>query len=167
MSDTAALPGSARTPWQWMFLPFSRFAVLQGRSPRAEYWWFALLGLVVDMVAYVIDYGIDHAGLLVGHGGYFGMIAVVVLLLPQITVSVRRLHDVGRSGWWLLAPVGVAFAAGVAAGTTSGDIGGTGLSAVTVGLLAATCAALVMIFVWSVTRGTIGDNRYGPDPLAT
>jgi uncharacterized membrane protein YhaH (DUF805 family) len=94
------------------------------------------------------------------------MVAVVALILPQITVSVRRLHDVGRAGWWLLAPTGLAFAAGVAAATTDGDIAGSGLSAVTFGLLLATAAAMVLIFAWSLTRGTAGDNRYGPDPLA-
>jgi uncharacterized membrane protein YhaH (DUF805 family) len=167
MAGPAATPAT-RSPWQWMIVPFARFAVIKGRAPRAEYWWFALLVVLIDGAASLVDFVLDNAFEKFGgnHGGFFTMIAAVVLILPQLTVSIRRLHDVDRSGWWLLAPAGIAFAAGIAAGATSGDVGGSGLSTATIALMVAAVAALVMIIVWSLMRGTVGDNRYGPDPLA-
>jgi uncharacterized membrane protein YhaH (DUF805 family) len=165
MADT--MTGVARTPWQWMTLPFTKFTILKGRASRAEYWWFMLFGLIVNAATYVLDYLIDNAGLIVGkgHGGYFTVVAAVVLILPQITVSVRRLHDVGRAGWWLLVPLVLGAAAGVSAAMTDGDVGGTGMSLPALALLGASVLATLLIFVWSIMRGTPGDNRYGANPL--
>ena len=60
----------------------------KGRASRSEYWYFALFSFIVDVAT----------------GGF----AVILLVLPSITVSVRRLHDIGRSAWallWLLVPI--------------------------------------------------------------
>ena len=60
----------------------------KGRASRSEYWYFALFSLIVDVLT--------------------GGVAVILLLLPSITVSVRRLHDIGKSAWaflWLLVPI--------------------------------------------------------------
>jgi uncharacterized membrane protein YhaH (DUF805 family) len=64
-----------------------------GRSRRSEFWWFALFEFLVVVIASVIDIPLHSPALVVA--------AAVILLLPAITVSVRRLHDTGRSGWWV------------------------------------------------------------------
>jgi uncharacterized membrane protein YhaH (DUF805 family) len=78
-----------------------KYAVFSGRARRSEYWWFVLIYLLISLGLMLLDgiLGSSHrfgdAGLL---GGLFGL----AMLLPSIAVSVRRLHDTDRSGWWLL-----------------------------------------------------------------
>ncbi|HSV53714.1 MAG TPA: DUF805 domain-containing protein [Burkholderiaceae bacterium] len=66
-----------------------KYVDFSGRATRPEFWWFMLFEIVVFMVTGMINpilYGIAALG----------------LLLPGLGVSVRRLHDIGKSGWWLL-----------------------------------------------------------------
>jgi uncharacterized membrane protein YhaH (DUF805 family) len=77
-----------------------RYADFSSRARRSEYWWFFLFTVLVGAVASVID---SMLGTRYGSGT--GLVQVVVqlaLLIPGIAVGVRRLHDTGRSGWWLL-----------------------------------------------------------------
>lgn len=77
---------------------FSNYVKFSGRSSRSEYWYWVLFILIVQLVLGVIESAvlpITVRGLLVG---IFGLI----VLLPNIAVSVRRLHDIDKSGWWLL-----------------------------------------------------------------
>ena len=62
---------------------FSKYVTFSGRATRSEYWWFALLCFIVGIIPLV-----NLLGLL--------------LFLPSVAVAVRRLHDVGKSGWTLL-----------------------------------------------------------------
>ncbi|CAN7187708.1 DUF805 domain-containing protein [Rhizobium sp. LjRoot30] len=72
----------------------SKYVVFSGRASRSEYWWFVLFNIIVSIVAAGIDaaLGIQAIGALVS----------LALLLPGIGVGVRRLHDIDKSGWWLL-----------------------------------------------------------------
>jgi uncharacterized membrane protein YhaH (DUF805 family) len=67
----------------------ANYAVFTGRATRPEFWWFALFNFLVIMVA-----GALHPQL--------AGIAMLALLLPGVAASARRLHDVGKSGWFLL-----------------------------------------------------------------
>ena len=81
----------------------SKYATFSGRARRSEYWFFVLFQLLALIVAGIID------GILGTDGGLYGLVALG-LLLPIIAVSVRRLHDTDRSGWWyllVLVPFGV------------------------------------------------------------
>ena len=82
---------------------FSKYATFSGRARRSEYWWWYLFVTIVFIVASVID---RAAGLTYGDatyaGGWLSSIAGLALLLPNLAVGVRRLHDTGRTGWWLL-----------------------------------------------------------------
>ena len=82
---------------------FSKYATFSGRARRSECWWWYLFVTIVFVVAGVID---RAAGLTYGDttygGGWIASIAGLALLLPNLAVGVRRLHDTGRSGWWLL-----------------------------------------------------------------
>jgi uncharacterized membrane protein YhaH (DUF805 family) len=78
---------------------FGKYATFSGRARRAEYWWFVLFSIVVLGIAA----GIDGAAGLRLEGQLFGWVYLVlalVLLIPSIAVTIRRLHDTGRSGWW-------------------------------------------------------------------
>ncbi|WDI30621.1 DUF805 domain-containing protein [Hyphococcus flavus] len=71
------------------------YANFNGRSSRAEFWWWAL----AYFVAYV---GIYFVGGVVGVGEMLAGLLALGLLVPNIAVSVRRFHDIGKSGWWCL-----------------------------------------------------------------
>lgn len=76
----------------------SKYATFSGRARRSEYWYFALFTVIVSALAYLLDRIVDP------HNDY-GLVRAVLglaLLLPSLAVAVRRLHDVGRSGWWIL-----------------------------------------------------------------
>ena len=72
----------------------NKYADFSGRARRSEYWWFALFNVVLSLVGAIIDLaiGLPLVQLVIGLG----------LLIPSLAVGVRRLHDTGRSGWWLL-----------------------------------------------------------------
>lgn len=80
---------------------FGKYATFSGRARRSEYWWFVLFNVLVNFALGIVD------GVLFGFHGdaapqvLSGLYALVILL-PSLAVAVRRLHDLGRSGWWLL-----------------------------------------------------------------
>jgi len=75
---------------------FSKYADFSGRARRSEFWFFMLFNVAVQIVASLID------GIILGGMGILGLVASLGLLVPALAVSVRRLHDSGRSGWWIL-----------------------------------------------------------------
>ncbi len=81
----------------------NKYATFSGRARRSEYWWWYLFVTIVFLVASVIDraIGFTYSDLTLG-GGWLATIAAIVFLVPNLAVGVRRLHDTGRSGWWLL-----------------------------------------------------------------
>lgn len=76
----------------WYGYTFSKYATFAGRARRTEYWYFALLNTIAT-IALAIAFGDESAP---------SLIFSLVLLLPNIAVGTRRLHDIGRSGWWQL-----------------------------------------------------------------
>lgn len=74
-----------------------KYATFSGRASRPEYWWFIAFYIICSLVAAVIDGAILHSD-----ASPVSSIISIVLLLPCIGVTVRRLHDTGRSGWWIL-----------------------------------------------------------------
>ena len=82
----------------------NNYANWDGRASRSEYWWFNLFNLIINIVTDVIDSSLGM-GMIAYGVGYVGFIAFLALLLPSFCVSVRRLHDLGKSGWWLLIAI--------------------------------------------------------------
>ncbi|MEV4491766.1 DUF805 domain-containing protein [Micromonospora coxensis] len=81
----------------------SQYAGFRGRARRSEYWWFALFSSLVGFVAGILDGALGtKLGSDPNSTGVIGLIVTLALLLPSLAVSVRRLHDTDRSGWWLL-----------------------------------------------------------------
>jgi uncharacterized membrane protein YhaH (DUF805 family) len=92
------------SPVEWAKRPLKKFADPRGRAPRAEYWWFTLFGSIAYIVAVVIDSVLGLGDPVDSFGLLSGLLALA-LLIPSIMVGIRRLHDTGRSGWWMLIMV--------------------------------------------------------------
>lgn len=78
-----------------------KYAVFEGRARRREYWMYALIATLIMVALYFLD---EMLGLYSEeHGvGALEVMFTLAILLPSLAVGVRRLHDTGRSGWWLL-----------------------------------------------------------------
>ena len=74
---------------------FERYAQFEGRAGRAEFWWFFLANLVIGIVFQIL---FRVSGIFV----ILWFLYALALIIPEIAVGVRRLHDTNNSGWWLL-----------------------------------------------------------------
>jgi len=85
----------------WYIGAFKKYVDFTGRAQRAEYWFFFLFNLIVAVVLAIIDAAMSHSAQ--GPGvGILGLIYALAAFLPGLAVTVRRLHDTDRSGWWIL-----------------------------------------------------------------
>lgn len=84
----------------WYLEVLQKYAVFSGRARRSEYWYFTLFNIIISIVLAVVDAVLGTGGQ-TGIGVLGGLYSLAVLI-PGIAVAVRRLHDTGRSGWWLL-----------------------------------------------------------------
>ena len=79
---------------------FSKYATFSGRASRSEYWFFYLFTIIASIITWVID------TMLLGYSaedtGAISLIFQIIIILPSIAVGARRLHDIGKSGWWQL-----------------------------------------------------------------
>ena len=145
-----------------------RYFEFGGRSSRYEFWFFVLFVTIFSIVASFIDvllFGADQESV-----GIVSPIVSLVHLIPGIAVSVRRLHDIDRTGWWILLPFVALVVMAVLLGgvmLTAEDpaagLAGLGASMVIVGLVY--LAVLIVLIVFYCTRGTPGPNRFGPEPV--
>ena len=157
------------SPVDWAKRPLKKYADLSGRAPRAEFWWWFLAVIILSVVARIIDNIIGMK--MVGEYGPLSLIVTAALLVPNIAVGVRRLHDTNRTGWWILAPVGpyclafvlggAAMVGGAATGNAAGMMAGAGIAGILM-IIGAVCALLLLVFY--CLPGTPGDNKYGPNP---
>lgn len=85
----------------WYLEVLKKYAVFSGRARRKEYWFFVLFNIIISIVLGVID-GVTGSFSPEAGMGLLGGIYTLAVLIPGIAVSVRRLHDTERSGWWLL-----------------------------------------------------------------
>jgi uncharacterized membrane protein YhaH (DUF805 family) len=115
---------------------WSKYATLQGRATRPEFWWWVLFVMLLNVATGIIDRTIIWPGLGFGMhdmttGQPLSLIVALVLIIPGLCVTVRRFHDIDRSGWWLLI------------------------------ILIPIIGVLVYLF-WVTRPSTDGDNRFGP-----
>jgi uncharacterized membrane protein YhaH (DUF805 family) len=152
------------SPIEWAVRPIRKYADFSGRAPRAEYWWFYLATMVIQIPLGIIDEMLGEWSPL---SGLFGL----AILLPTIAVSVRRLHDIDRTGWWLAAfflplVVLVIWAAVAIAAYLPGtppEPSGSELVGMIVAVIAFVILGIVLL-VFTLTQGTEGPNRFGDDP---
>jgi uncharacterized membrane protein YhaH (DUF805 family) len=85
---------------RWYMEVLRQYAVFRGRSARTEYWMFILINLIITVILDLFDSAL--LGDMVYASGPLTSIYMLAVLLPNLAVAVRRLHDTGRSGWYLL-----------------------------------------------------------------
>ena len=85
----------------WYIVALKKFAVFQGRARRKEYWYFVLFNVIIGFVLGFIDGLIGTYDMVTGVG-LLSVLYSLAVLVPGVAVTVRRLHDTGRSGWWIL-----------------------------------------------------------------
>lgn len=169
---------------EWMILPFKRFLDFRGRSRRKEFWMYTLFIVIISVVLSIVDSVLGLGGDMSGasdvtdgsvavsgalSGGLLSNLFALVTLIPSLAVSVRRLHDTDRTGWWVVLPLLPLLAGGVALGIGAAQaaMGGTGMAGIAlVGgiLLLAGIICAILLLVWYCTSGTPGPNRFGEDP---
>lgn len=83
-----------------------KYATFSGRATRSEYWYFVLIYSIIYTILMGIDFAIGtFSKQLMENGSFLGFLSTaysLVLFLPSLAVTVRRLHDINKSGWWIL-----------------------------------------------------------------
>lgn len=73
---------------------FDHYVNFEGRASRSSFWWWVLFTFMAGVAANLLDLAIDAS--------IFSIIVGLGLILPNLSKAIRRLHDTGRSGWWVL-----------------------------------------------------------------
>jgi uncharacterized membrane protein YhaH (DUF805 family) len=163
----------------WMLMPLKRYAEFSGRSRRMEYWMFQLFLILVYVALMVLMMILGGGALMAGGdpsavmaaggaalivGGLY-MLFALAMFIPNLAVSVRRLHDTNRSGWWILAPISgyVIMLIGTVMAAGNPDDPGLGGILAMIGMIAVIGLGLTLL-VFMFLEGTRGPNQYGPDP---
>ncbi len=73
---------------------FKKYADFEGRDNRPQYWYFYLFNLTIIIILAIVDNSLENEILV--------SLYSLVIFLPNLAIGVRRLHDIGKSGWWLL-----------------------------------------------------------------
>ncbi|WP_304339058.1 DUF805 domain-containing protein [Campylobacter ureolyticus] len=142
---------------------FRKFATFSGRARRKEYSWFLVFNFIVGIIISVIDF------LAFGDSDeIFSLIYALIAFIPGLAVFVRRLHDFGKSGWFVLVMVFVPLTTLIIA-----------IFLAQIDENSITQSATILFFVISVLlfiyyfyylpifeKGNIGENAYGSDPKA-
>lgn len=168
---------------EWMLLPLKRYAEFSGRSRPRELWMFALLQLIIYVVLMLFAsvVGAGAAGLasagananaasvmsIVAAMGVFALmfgLVYLVFFIPNLAVSARRLHDTGRSGWWVMIYFGP-WLLGILLSLANAGAQSQGLVAVNMLLSLVQLIAIIVLIVFWCLPGTPGPNKYGPDPM--
>ena len=102
------------TPITAVIQGFRKYVVFGGRATRAEFWWWVLFIFIGGIVLSVIDRIIGLLG--VWEHGPLETLFSLATLLPGLAVTARRLHDIGKTGWWQLAWYVIPFIAWLATG---------------------------------------------------
>jgi uncharacterized membrane protein YhaH (DUF805 family) len=85
---------------EWYLKVLKNYATFDGRARRKEYWMFFLFNLIVSVLIAIAD---AVLGMKTSGGfGILGSLYALAVLVPSIALGARRLHDIGKSGWWQL-----------------------------------------------------------------
>lgn len=88
----------------WYLEVLKKYAVFSGRARRKEYWFFVLFNAIFAIAAMILDNILGLAIEDVGYGPFYILYALATIV-PGLAVSVRRLHDIGKSGWYILLAI--------------------------------------------------------------
>lgn len=155
---------------------FRKYFDFSGRGSRPEYWWFTLFVVAGSVATTVLDgilFGFD-AGLTDIARTPFGSVFTLATLIPSVSATARRLHDMGRSGWAMLLS-GIPLTAVAVLGIlyledeslfydASGESLSSGMLAASLLAAGATIVTLAVTIWWLTRPSDLGPNRFGPEP---
>ena len=134
---------------------FNNAFVWSTRASRSEFWYWQLFVYGAAIILSIVDLYVMPADAVNPHTGEPLMILsslfYLITFFPSIAVMVRRFHDTNHTGWWYWLPIAAAVTAM------------TGNAVIVVGSLV---LAVLWVLYLLVKEGDMGDNRYGPNPLA-
>jgi uncharacterized membrane protein YhaH (DUF805 family) len=143
---------------EWVAAPLRRYADFNGRSSRAEYWYWAL-AYVLILLAFAAVMGLSYLAtrspVVLVLVGLLLVVFVLGTLIPTIAVAVRRLHDTNRSGWWYVGSFVPNFLSPVLEKSFP-------ILDVLISLIL--FIYTIVLLVWYCLPGTPGTNDYGPNP---
>ena len=146
---------------KWYLHVLKNYANFKGRDRRKEYWMFVLINALISYAVSLLDYLSSSAFGVIGTIGVFSIIYSFAMFVPNIAVTIRRFHDVGKSGWhilWGIVPAILVFFAAVLSFSTNGGYAFMGFFGILM------FGGFIYLFVLTVTEGEEGKNEYGPDP---
>jgi len=129
---------------------FKLYGVFSGRSSRTEYWMFTLVYILVYTALMLI-------ALLLDNEAFHFVVSILTLgvIVPSLSITARRLHDAGRSGWWQATPfIGYFFA-------MIGVLQQSQFLMITAAIFALVLTVLLLIFL---VQSSQDDNKYGTKP---
>ena len=138
---------------------FENYANFNGRARRSEYWYFTLFNIIFTSILKILD------SLLFDDIEIIGSIYGLAVFIPGLAVSVRRFHDIGKSGWQLLIAYSLVifFAMILVIGSLAYSFNSSLLQFILIGLIFVIAIWLLVMFC---TEGDSFTNKYGPDPKA-
>lgn len=146
----------------WYISVLKKYAVFSGRASRKEYWMFILFNIIFGIIASIID---SIIGIKIYGSGLIINLYTLAILIPSLAVSVRRLHDTGRSGWWLLIEsvpiIGIIWML-----IPTINLFWTLFPIMYLVWILISIIGSIWFFVLTLLKGNPGDNKYGPDPKA-
>jgi uncharacterized membrane protein YhaH (DUF805 family) len=150
----------------WYLKAFGQYVDFGGRARRREYWKFVAFNFLFSLVAMGLDYWLGFRV----KGSPYGVLYLLYslsVLLPSLGVAVRRLHDVGKSGWWLLLSVIPLLLLTLIVSISKRGIYDNGENSwVILLLLLIPISVAVWLLVQFVTDSEAQSNRYGENPKA-
>jgi uncharacterized membrane protein YhaH (DUF805 family) len=137
------------------------FINFNGRINRAKFWTVVLCCAVFFLAVIGVTMAVSSSMDTIFRAA---LIAYIPMIYVGVVSGIKRLHDRNKSGWWIVlfygSPLGLPFVAAILSGTTESSVALFLVQLVSLGML-----------IWALVdlgclRGSIGQNRYGPDPLA-
>jgi len=151
---------------EWYLKVIRNYATFKGRARRKEYWMFILFNFIIGIVLSIIDnvLGLTYNYFEYSSGGMLNSLYNLFVFIPALSLMVRRLHDVNKSGWLIgIMYIGI----GVLMLSVFSMITITNYSAAMVFIPSLIMIAYcIYLFVLTVTEGDSGPNQYGEDPKA-
>ena len=140
---------------------FKKYFILSGRASRSEFWWFICFQGIVGLALGIGELG--YYGLESEQTGLASTAVMLLFFCPNLTVSFRRLHDTGKSGWYLLLPA-AGFVVGITFGAITGNLLGQAASIIS-GIIIV--MGYLILLWWYIKPSDPNENKYGPPPNDT
>ncbi|RVT79801.1 DUF805 domain-containing protein [Flavobacterium sufflavum] len=146
---------------------FENYASFSGRARRSEYWYFILANMIIGVLLTLLD---NILGFKLGTSGVLSGLYNLAVFIPSLAVSVRRLHDIGKSGKLLLLFYGIIIILVIVMLVSGFSVfmsGGFSMSSLGVaffGPLLVVIAMSIWMLILFCTEGEHSSNKYGPDP---